>query len=211
MNEEEANLETLECARYGEPDELRDLLSNGADPNFKDDSGNTAMHKASANGEIACLEVLKEFGSQHLPNKQGNFPIHWAAQNEKLEAVNFLINNYDVDVLAQNSFGRSTLTEAFQTKNTEIIEACLSHPSSSEDKLMETNPASFKVKEEASETADDNVASSDNIDGVFHNFLFREGCPNCPQAVVSIRELPITRADNPFGSETAPEDDTTGT
>ena len=25
-----------------------------------------------------------------------------------------------------------------------------------------------------------------------------------------VRELPITRADNPFGTDTAPEDDTTG-
>jgi predicted nicotinamide N-methyase len=29
-------------------------------------------------------------------------------------------------------------------------------------------------------------------------------------AVIKVRELPITRADNPFGTEVAPEDDTTG-
>ena len=72
---EELNLEVLECARYGEPEDLRNLLVAGADVNFCDDAGNTAMHKAAANGEVECLMVLKEFGgifrlifSQSPPN-----------------------------------------------------------------------------------------------------------------------------------------------
>jgi ankyrin repeat protein len=55
MNIEEMNREVLECARYGEADDLRELLKNGADVNFKDDSGNTALHRAAANGELECL------------------------------------------------------------------------------------------------------------------------------------------------------------
>ena len=43
---EEDNLETLECARYGEFDELRELLSAGCSSNFQDSLLNTAMHKA---------------------------------------------------------------------------------------------------------------------------------------------------------------------
>lgn len=42
----EANAETLECARYGEPEDLKELLRMGADPNYCDENGNTAMHKA---------------------------------------------------------------------------------------------------------------------------------------------------------------------
>ena len=34
------NLEVLECARYGEPDDLRLLLTSGANVNYTDASGN---------------------------------------------------------------------------------------------------------------------------------------------------------------------------
>ena len=42
----EANTETLECARYGEPEDLKELLTMGANPNYSDDNGTTALHKA---------------------------------------------------------------------------------------------------------------------------------------------------------------------
>ena len=57
------NMEILECARYGEDDDLRQLLVAGADVNFADDfTGNTAMHRAAANNHLSCLMILKEFG-----------------------------------------------------------------------------------------------------------------------------------------------------
>lgn len=42
--------EVLECARYGEPDELAALLQAGASPDYTGYAGNTALHMASANG-----------------------------------------------------------------------------------------------------------------------------------------------------------------
>ena len=36
---EEMNTEVLECARYGEHEELRDLIVAGADVNYCDDGG----------------------------------------------------------------------------------------------------------------------------------------------------------------------------
>jgi ankyrin repeat protein len=45
MNMDEMNIEVLECARYGEPEDLQILLTAGADPNFQDSDGNTALHK----------------------------------------------------------------------------------------------------------------------------------------------------------------------
>src|SRR5690554_6914219 len=96
----EMNNEILECARYGEDDDLRTLLVAGADVNFADDSGNTALHRAAANGETGCILVLKEFGAKHVANSQGNLPIHWAAQNAKVESLKTIFENYDVDVLA---------------------------------------------------------------------------------------------------------------
>ena len=41
----EIDQEILECARYGDDDDLRDLLQAGGNVNFKDGGGNTALHK----------------------------------------------------------------------------------------------------------------------------------------------------------------------
>ena len=41
----EIDREVLECARYGEEDELREMLVAGGNVNYKDAGGNTALHK----------------------------------------------------------------------------------------------------------------------------------------------------------------------
>jgi ankyrin repeat protein len=195
---EEANRELLECARYGEDEDLLTLMNQyRANVNHTDDNGNTALHRAAANGHIKCLQALKEHGALHVKNKEGNYPIHWAAQNGQAEALKFLFDCYEVDVLEKNDQGRSTLTEAFQSGNANAIECCLSHPTASEDKLI---PGKAPTSEE-----EPVEAASPEKNEVTHVMKFS------PLGdVVKIRELPITRADHPFGSEERPEDDTTG-
>jgi hypothetical protein len=269
---EEINQEILECARYGEVEELNDYIKNkGADCNYQDENGNTAMHKAgsshsffslpficvcflAANGELACLVILQQYGAKYLPNRQDNTPLHWAAQNAKLEAVKFLLSKYSdsIDVLAQNSFGRSILTEAFQSQDPEIIELCLSHPTASEEKLIaSTKPKSkdsskFTVlhEEEQDDDCIDHISPKTSLNeldvanAVFHymdfysdHFPIENDLPSFASSSIStdqiqqerlqhikpqkhhvtlIRELPIARADHPFGSNASPEDDTTG-
>ena len=204
MDADEVNREILECARYGEHEELQAYLQGGGNVNYTDESGNTALHKAAANGHVECLSVLKAFGALYLPNVQGNLPLHWAVQNRNMGAIKYIINNYDIDMLAQNGFGKSILTEAFQTQDTDIIEICLSHQSSTEEKLIEANNGLG-----GEVVLEDTQNATEEKHAVFHNFDF-EGDPRLQRRIVRIRELPITRADNPFGSETAPEDDTTG-
>lgn len=217
MSLEEMNAEVLECARYGEEDDLRALLTAGADVNHVDVGGSTALHKAAANGEEGCLKVLHSFGAKFCKNGQGNTPAHWAAQNGKTNALKFLLENFEVDVLAKNDLGRSILTEAFESKDTDCITLCLSHDSASEDRLINPDkkaaPAGdVKISAEATEgetnmqTEDDNedTAEDNEANAVTHTMQFG------PDVEIKVRELPITRADNPFGTETAPEDDTTG-
>lgn len=207
MQTDEANRESLECARYGEDEDLKDLyVSNGADVNYADETGTTAMHRAAANGEVGCLKVLKHFGAIHSQNLQGNYPMHWAALNAQEAALKFIFENYEVDVLVKNGNGRSTLSEAFQTQKTEIIEICLSHSSASEENLLKTD-ADTKVS----------VDGAYDKNAVLHEMDFGSSSINANTSSnvagkrnLKVRELPITRADNPFGSDTAPEDDTTG-
>ena len=218
MSQEEMNDEVLECARYGESDDLRALLQAGASVNHRDAGGNTAVHKASANGEVSCLQVLKDFGAEYSANTEGNLPTHWAAQNAKVDALRFLIETYGdkVDVLAQNRFGRSSLTEAFQSQNESVIELCLSHPSANEERLLPGGKSNDKKQTldeslEGMEISEEEMAMSPEQyleqHAVIHNMALLSGVPS-EQLV--IRELPITRADDPFGTESAPEDDTTG-
>jgi hypothetical protein len=233
----EMNNEVLECARYGEDEDLRALLQAGASVDHLDGSGSSAMHKAAANGEVASLKVLLEFGAKYVKNSQGNTPAHWAAQNGKAEALKFLLESYkDIDVLDKNDLGRSVLTEAFQSKNTECIELCLSHDSATEERLLPQGSQSkttnsegeetINVKVGAGEEAGANgmdveeagsmeVAEAEDTDAVTHCMGFmaagEDPSTSATSAVrVQVRELPITRADCPFGSTAAPEDDTTG-
>lgn len=81
MNQDEMDQEVLECARYGEDEDLRTLLNAGANVNHLDYLGSTALHRASANGHVLCLSILKEFNAVYKPNLEGNTPAHWAAQN----------------------------------------------------------------------------------------------------------------------------------
>lgn len=240
--------EVIECARYGDEDDLRALLTDGADVNSTDEGGSTAMHMAAANGHVVCLGILKQFGAQYKQNNGGNFPIHWAVQNAQLKAFQFLCDNYDVDVLAKNAAGRSTLTEAFTRGEASVLELCLSHPSSSEEKLMSTTSGQATVKLDLEEQEDEEEDISEirkDTNRTIGETVFDKSLPSGADGAASavnsgsneltydiansithcmhllntldgsdkplyVRELPITRADNPFGSEVAPQDDTTG-
>lgn len=206
----EVHRELLECARYGEHEDLLTLIQEyKADVNHQDDRGNTALHKAAANGHVKCLEILHQHGAKHVTNSEGNLPIHWAAQNGKAEALKFLFEHYKVDVLEKNTSGRSCLTEAFQSGNTDTIEVCLSHESATEERLIpgttteDIPSANIESKEETEESQ--KTDGAERSSAVTHQMRFSD-----EGDIVLIRELPITRADNPFGSEEAPEDDTTG-
>jgi hypothetical protein len=193
--------------------------------------------------------VLKAHNALSTRNASGNLPIRtypsppshltlpllppdWAVQNQKLEAVSFFLESYEIDVLEKNAFGRSVLTDAFQTGNTDIIGVCLSHSSSSEERLLSVDvPVGGSVVMEGEGAGGDHEEKGgehgEGVPQVVHEFDFTplasafeslshsdpdEGAPAStrPRKTLRIRELPITRADNPFGSETSPEDDTTG-
>jgi hypothetical protein len=220
MTLEEMNAEVIECARYGEADELQAFLAAGADVNARDSTGNTALHKACANGEMACLAILKEYDAAYTPNDGGNYPSHWAVQNGKLEALKFLVDKYsEVDMLVKNGQGRSTLTDAFTRGDESVLEVCLSHDSASEEELIRTQAG----PPPASSTDDDANAAEGEATSVFraegdttedsataNAILHTMKLGDRGGELLKVRELPITRADNPFGTDVRPEDDTTG-
>jgi ankyrin repeat protein len=129
--DEEAGNEMLMCARYGELEDMVAILDEGVVPvDYQNDGLNTALHYVSANGNLECIRELLRRGARSLGNSSGNTPLHWAVQNKHLEATNELLANLPgCDVLLKNDFGRSSLTEAFQTDNAQILEVVLGHSS----------------------------------------------------------------------------------
>lgn len=142
LTRQEACEELLECARYGEVDAVRAILDKFPDiVDTVDESGSTALHKASANGHVSTTRLLvQQYNASLLTNDSGNTPLHWAAASGHSQVVQVLLNesSYEnVDVLQKNEFGRSILTEGFSSQETEVVKLLLEHDSASEEKLLD--------------------------------------------------------------------------
>ena len=130
MSMEEIKCELLECARYGEEEDLIEMLTAGAPIDHADAGGNTALHKACANDHAGVVALLAARGASFLANGSGNTPLHWAVQNGAKNAVQALLKHFpDIDVLQQNGFGQGSVTDAFNTTDTEIVKVLLEHSS----------------------------------------------------------------------------------
>ena len=49
------------AAMWGDKELLESLLKNGADPNFPNHQGNSALHEAAYYGELECASILLEY------------------------------------------------------------------------------------------------------------------------------------------------------
>lgn len=206
LDAEEAAAELVGCARYGEVDHVRAILArHGSAVGASASSEAGALHAACANGHADVARLLIGPGrAPFRPNESGNTPLHWAAANGRVDCVRLLLGapeyRDEVDVLTKNGFGRSALTEGFASKNTELVGLLLEHDSAAEDRLLGGKGT------DAQKTKDDDQ-------GLVHEFAFGrfssdDDDDDRDDATVRVRELPIARADDPFGER--PEDDTTG-
>lgn len=194
LSSQEAQVELVECARYGEVDAVRALIQVWSDKiedfvNTTDDYGTTALHKAAASGHETTVQLLLYHKAKHLPNTSGkNTPLHWAAANGHEKIVEMILNHdFDtyqvdaIDVLAKNSGGRSALTEGFTSQKTKLVGMLLEHDSAAEERLLMGGSTSI-VHEDNGENGDNDKEShmddknkdSDTLvkHGVVHEFNF---------------------------------------
>ena len=109
----------------------------------------------------------------------------WAAMNQQLQAVQYLLDTYPQDVLATNASGRSALTEAFSTSNMNVVNILLQHSSASEERFHETTPPSEGAGDD-SEESKGNTELSEGINtenAIEHEFLLSQ------DKIMRIREL----------------------
>ena len=144
-NEDEDSPEEqlLWAARTGEIADIEQILDAGrVDVNWgHPDTGNTALHMASANGHTACIDLLLRAGANpDLANARGNTALHWAAENKRAAAVQRLLEEGGADVLRRNGFGKSALTLAFQAGEEDIVAAVRPPCREQHGRALETVP-----------------------------------------------------------------------
>lgn len=120
----------LDCARYGELEELQTGLAQSsaqAVASIVDENGNTLLHMAAANGHLhvaACL--LSTISPAGLPayvrarNNAGNTALHWAALNNHAEMVTELLK-VGAEVGAENEAGHTAIYEAEQRGHEDVV------------------------------------------------------------------------------------------
>ncbi|KAI3630883.1 hypothetical protein MIR68_012318 [Amoeboaphelidium protococcarum] len=138
MLDQDQILDILDMARYNEIYDLQVLLNTllkdgvGIQDIVDEDSGNTPLHMAAANGHLQIIQCLVDgvkdlsMRTQYInfKNKGGNAALHWACMNGHASVVEFLLkNNADAD--AKNNYDRSALYYAFQCGKEDVKDLIL--------------------------------------------------------------------------------------
>ncbi|KAH8739966.1 hypothetical protein FG386_001079 [Cryptosporidium ryanae] len=223
----EISNEMLECARYGELEDLVKILDNyKVDVDYKDKHGNTALHKSCANGHVdIVLELLKRNASINIQNNNGNSPLHWAVTNKKKEVIIELLNDPRLpseggaDVLLKNYMNKSVLTEVFNINDEDLLKIVLEH--SSAEKLETENRDLVKFEDTNTEVIEGetnicgNLILPKNVNNgikiskdIIHELVFLNEPKLNKEPIIRCRELALMGVKDVFNDN--PEDDTTG-
>ena len=125
------NLITEVIVEYDYPKKSYDLLAN-VKPRDSfmshnwDIYGNNSIHQAARDGDIAAVLELVEFGvNPKAKNPQGDTALRFAAENNHLEIVQFLVEDIGIDINEVNSSGSTALIFATLNNNIEMVEYLL--------------------------------------------------------------------------------------
>ncbi|CEJ87492.1 hypothetical protein VHEMI04432 [[Torrubiella] hemipterigena] len=108
------------AAEAGSPVAVQILLEEGADVDYKDTEGSTALHWAVAEGHVETSRVLLSNGAD--PSSEDNYnntPMHWTVANC---SISRLLADYGADVNAKNNVGQSTLLWSALAGRMDVVE-----------------------------------------------------------------------------------------
>ncbi|KAL9961098.1 hypothetical protein ACROYT_G029980 [Oculina patagonica] len=115
------------AARLGKLQAVEYLLEKGANPSLEDNDGWNLLHWASQGGNPVIIELMLS----HVPsidsiNNKGVTPLMLAANNDKLQAVEYLLAK-GADPSLEDNIGWNSLHSASLGGNTAVIEKILSY------------------------------------------------------------------------------------
>ena len=83
----------FDAAKSGTAEQVKLLLTFGADPNAATTNGLTALHQAAARGNLDMVKELVQAGAEvNAITKDGRTPIFYAAERGKASTVSFLLD-----------------------------------------------------------------------------------------------------------------------
>ncbi len=115
------------AASAGDVESVRELLKKGADPNAKNEYGNTPLHEAASRGHVDVVELLLEHGADpNIQNEYGWTPLHLAAYKGHVDVARLLLQ-YGVDPNVQDKRGRTPLHVAAIRGRIDVVRFLLEH------------------------------------------------------------------------------------
>ncbi|MDT7870811.1 MAG: ankyrin repeat domain-containing protein, partial [Thermoproteus sp.] len=97
------------AAFVGDAERVRELLKKGADPNVRDESGDTPLHKAADEGRVDVVRLLLERGADpNVKNENGDTPLHWAAYKGHVDVARLLLE-HGANPTVKNKDGKTPL------------------------------------------------------------------------------------------------------
>lgn len=95
-----------EAARYGDFDQVKVLVSHGADVAAPDKHGRSPLHFAAMSGKLEIVQYLVSHGAPvNHQDDRGRAPLHIAAQLKNEEIQKYLIE-HGADRTLQDIYGR---------------------------------------------------------------------------------------------------------
>ena len=133
------------------------------DVNNQDETGQTQLHKACVQNDIALVISLLEQGPNvNIHDEDDHTPLHLACLNNNLEIVKILLKN-GANVNIQTEYGKTPLHYACSKNNLEIVKILLKHDAQK----------SFNIQDEGDSTPLFLACFKNNIDIV--NLLIDKG------------------------------------
>lgn len=118
--------ELLNAIAAEDNDEIDRLLAERAPLEHQNRDGITPLILAADRGNLAIVEKLIKAGSNvSARDFQYNTPLHFAAKNNHLEVVKYLIQKTTIKAVSKNRDGASALTYAARGGHVEVVKALL--------------------------------------------------------------------------------------